>query len=208
MNIGIIGSGMIGGTVGPLWAKAGHRVLYASRHPENLAQLVRDTGHGARAGSPAEAAAFGEAVLLAVPFGATPDLGKAVGNALRGKVVLDAGNPYPSRDGAVATEVLKSGRGSGPFTAAALPGARVVRAFNSVYFEVLKREAHRAGDQVGVPLAGDDADALAVAEELVRDAGFDPVVVGGLETSARFDVGTPVYNTGMSGPALRRALGL
>ena len=91
MNIGIIGSGMIGGTLGPLWAKAGHRVLYASRHPETLAGLAHDTGHGARAGTPAEAAAFGGAVLLAIPFGATPDLGKTLGSALRGKVVLDVG---------------------------------------------------------------------------------------------------------------------
>jgi predicted dinucleotide-binding enzyme len=84
----------------------------------------------------------------------------------------------------------------------------VVRAFNSVWDKTLAKEAHRAGERVGIPLASDDAEAMRVAAQLVRDAGFDPVEVGGLGTAKRFDVGTPVYNTGMSGPAVRAALGV
>jgi predicted dinucleotide-binding enzyme len=89
-----------------------------------------------------------------------------------------------------------------------LPGVRLVRAFNSVYFKTLQTEAHRAGERVGIPLAGDDAAALDAAARLVRDAGFEPVVVGALARARSFDPGTPVYNTGMSGGDLARALGV
>jgi hypothetical protein len=79
---------------------------------------------------------------------------------------------------------------------------------NSVYFKTLQSEAHRAGDQVGIPLAGDDPQALELAARLVRDAGFEPIVVGPLVSARSFDAGTPVYNTGMSGAQLARALGV
>jgi 8-hydroxy-5-deazaflavin:NADPH oxidoreductase len=208
MRIGIIGSGKIGGTVGRLWAQAGHEVFYSSRHPEELSELARRSGPNARYGSIEEAASFGEAILLAVPYGALPDLAAQVGTRLDGKPVLDAGNPYPERDGRMAQEIRDRGEGSGIATARHLSRSRVVRAFNTVWYQTLEQEAHRAGDRVGVPLAGDDRDALALAASLVRDAGFDPVIVGGLGESVRFDVGTPVYNTGMSGPEVRRTLGV
>jgi predicted dinucleotide-binding enzyme len=206
MKIGIIGSGNIGGALGPLWAKAGHEILYASRHPERLGPLVAATGHGARAGTVDEAAQFGDAILLAVPFHATPELGARLGPALAGKPLLDTGNPSPGRDGDMARRVIESGRGSGVASASFIPQAKLVRAFNSVWSETLKKEAHRKGDRVGIPLASDHASALEVAARLVRDAGFEPVIVGGLEQARRFDVGTPVYNTGMSGAELARAL--
>jgi 8-hydroxy-5-deazaflavin:NADPH oxidoreductase len=208
MKIGIIGSGHIGGTLGPLFARAGHQVFYASRHPEQLAALVKRTGAGAQAGSIEDAARFGDAALLAVPYGVMPDLGPLLAPLLRGKLVLDAGNPYPERDGQLATDVLASGQGSGVGTARYLPGARLVRGFNTVWSRTLEKEANRAGDRVGIPLASDDAAALEEAARLVRDAGFDAVPVGPLASAARFDVGTDVYNTGMSGPEVRRALGL
>lgn len=127
---------------------------------------------------------------------------------IAGQVAIETGKPYPARDGALAEAVIAGGLGTGVFALEHLPGARVVRGFNSVWDQTLVKQAHRAGDQVGIPLAADDAEALAVAAGLVRDAGFDPVVVGGLAEARRFDVGTPVYNTGMSGPELRRALGV
>jgi 8-hydroxy-5-deazaflavin:NADPH oxidoreductase len=201
MRIGIIGSGNIGGTLGRLWVRAGHEVMYASRHPETLSDLVTSTGKGARSGTSEEAARFGEAVLLAVPYAALPAVGQTIAPALA------AGNPYPERDGEVATRVIASGRGSGVASAGYLPGAIVVRAFNTVWSRTLEKEAHRQGPRVGIPLASDDPGALELAAGLVRDAGFDPVVVGPLETAARFDVGTPVYNTGMSGAEVRAALG-
>jgi 8-hydroxy-5-deazaflavin:NADPH oxidoreductase len=208
MRIGIVGSGMIGATLGEPWVKAGHEVLLSSRHSEALKPLVERLGERARAGTPEEAAAFGEAILLAVPFNAAAALGVSLAPVLAGKVVLDAGNPYAGRDGAAAEDVARVGRGSGQWTAQHLPGAQVVKAFNTVYFKTLATTAHRAGDRVGIPLAGDDAVALDVAVQLVTDAGFDPVVVGALDRAKDFDPGTPVFNTGMSGPELRRRLGV
>ena len=104
--------------------------------------------------------------------------------------------------------MLDSGLGTGYWSALWLPGARLVRAFNSVWDRTLAREAHRAPPRVGVPLAADDTGAAEIATGLVRDAGFDPVLVGPLSRAREFDVGTPVYNTNMSGPEVRRALRL
>jgi predicted dinucleotide-binding enzyme len=85
---------------------------------------------------------------------------------------------------------------------------RIVRAFISVWDRTLATEAHRAVPRVGIPLASDDGEALSVAATLVTDAGFDPVIVGSLNRSSEFDFGAPVYDTGMSGPDLRKALDL
>ena len=190
---------MIGGTVGGLWAKAGHRVRFATRHPESLGPLIAEAGPNASAGSPEEAARFGEVVFCSVPYGAWPSLAPAIAPLVAGKVVLDSANPYPRRDGDFARQAIAAGEGAGVPVARLLPGTRVARAFNSVYFKTLQTEAHRAGDRVGIPLAGDDAAALDIAARLVRDAGFEPVVVGPLASARFFDPGTPVYNTGMSG---------
>jgi predicted dinucleotide-binding enzyme len=89
-----------------------------------------------------------------------------------------------------------------------VPGVWIVRAFNSVWDRKLTPEAYRAAPRVGIPLASDDGEALEVAATLVADAGFDPVIVGSLDRSREFDFGAPVYDTGMSGPDLRKALGL
>ena len=208
MDIGVIGAGMIGGTVGGLWAKAGHPVRFATRHPQSLGPLVADAGPNASAGSPEEAARFGEVVFCSVPYGAWPSLALAIAPLVTGKVVLDSANPYPRRDGDFARQAIAAGEGAGVPVARLLPGALLVRAFNSVYFKTLQTEAHRAGDRVGIPLAGDDPAALDIAARLVRDAGFEPVVVGPLASARFFDPGTPVYNTGMSGADVARALGV
>ena len=208
MKIGIIGSGHIGGTVGRLWASAGHEVCYGSRHPDELRTRLRSQSVPARVGTVEEAAAFGDAVFVAVPYGSWPELAQTIGHALAGKVVMDAANPYPQRDGAIAQQAIDAGEGSGVPIAALLPGARLVRAFNSVFWRTLESEAHRKGERVGVPLAGDDAAALDVAARLVTDAGFDPVVVGPLVRARDFDPGARVYNTGMTAAQLRAALDL
>jgi 8-hydroxy-5-deazaflavin:NADPH oxidoreductase len=208
MDIGVIGAGKIVGTVGVLWARAGHQIRFATRHPESLGPLVAEAGPKASAGSPEEAARFGEIVFCSVPYGAWPMLAPALQPLVSGKVVLDSANPYPGRDGDFARAAIAAGEGAGVPIARLLPGARLVRAFNSVYFKTLQTEAHRAGERVGIPLASDDAAALDAAARLVRDAGFEPVVVGPLESARSFDPGTPVYNTGMSGAELARALGV
>jgi 8-hydroxy-5-deazaflavin:NADPH oxidoreductase len=203
MRIGIIGAGMIGSTMAKLWAAAGHTVMIASRHPDELAPLVEKLGRNASAGAAVDAAAFGEAVLLTVPLGALPQLASDLGPSLAGKVVLDTGNAYEKRDGAVAREASQHPSGSAGWAASLFPDARWVKAFNTVYFKVLEREAHRSGDRVGIPLASDDRSALDVAVELVRDAGFEPVIVGPLARGREFEPDTPPYNTGMTATDLR-----
>ncbi|WP_159349679.1 NADPH-dependent F420 reductase [Roseomonas harenae] len=204
--IGIIGSGRLGGTAGTLWARAGHPVLFSSRHPERLKELVEAAGPNARAGLPAEAAAFGEAVLVAVPYGARPEVGRELSGALRGKVVLDACNAVVARDGAVGQAAIE--RGIGLASAEHLPGTRLVRAFNTLGSRVLAEQANRAGARVAIPIAGDDPAALEVASALVRDAGFDPVVVGPLARSTDFAMGARGYGQVVPAPELRRILGL
>ena len=206
MRIGIVGAGMIGSTLSKLWADAGHEVRLASRHPENLQPLLERLGKRALAGTPAEAATFGEAVMLTVPLAAIPDLARDVAPLLVGKVVLDTGNAYEQRDGEAARQASRHPQGSAGWAAAMFPGARWVKALNTVYFKVLESEAHREGDRVGIPLAGDDREALETASRLVRDAGFDPVIVGALARGKEFEPGTPPYNTGMSGRDLRQIL--
>ena len=204
--IGIIGSGNIGGTFGTLWAKAGHPVLFSSRHPETLKSLVEAAGPLARAGTPAEAAAFGQAVLVAVPYAALSGIGRELGPALSGKVVLDACNAVPARDGDIAATAKE--KGIGLLSAELLPGTRVVRAFNTMGYRVFQAQAHREGDKLAVPIAGDDPAALQVASALVRDAGFEPVATGGLATASQFAQGGPGYGQQVTARELRGRLGL
>jgi 8-hydroxy-5-deazaflavin:NADPH oxidoreductase len=208
MNIGIVGSGRIGGLLGKLWAAAGHQVLFSSRHPGQLDDLVAATSGNASRGTVAAAIAFGEVILLSIPYGLIEEFGKEHGKQLAGKIVIETGNPYPERDGPVAHDVRSSGLGTGVWSARWLPQCRLVRGFNTVWDKTLAREAHRPEPRIGVPLASDDQDAMRTVAELVRDAGFDPVVVGPLARAREFDVGTPVYDSNLSGPDVRRALGL
>jgi len=206
MRIGIIGAGMIGSTLAKLWVDAGYEVRLASRHPESLKPLVEKLGARASAGTPLEAATFGEVVMLTVPLKAIPDLARDVAPALKAKVVLDTGNAYEQRDGESARQATRHSQGSAGWAAAMFPGARWVKAFNTVYFKTLESEAHRKGDKVGIPLASDDRDALETAAKLARDAGFDPVIVGPLARGKEFEPGTAPYNTGKSGSELRKVI--
>jgi len=206
VKIGIIGSGHIGGTLAALWVQAEHEVLISSRHPEELQALARSLGPRAHVGTPREAALFGPVVLISVPYGALPQIGRDLRTELSGKIVLDTGNPYPQRDGEMALAARREGTGAA--SAQFLPGVRLVRAFNAINSGDLKSEAHRQGEPIAIPLAGDDAQALEVAQQLVRDAGFAPVVVGPLSRAREFDVGTAVYTRLLTAPQLRQALGL
>lgn len=206
MKIGIVGSGRIGGTLGELWVKAGHEVLFSSLDLEHDKALAARLGPTARAGTPREAATFGEVMLISVPYSALPQIGRDLAGEIKGKVVLDTCNPIPRRDGDMAVEAQT--KGTGVASAHHLPGARLVRAFNSVGASSLRSEAHRAGERIAIPLAADDKGALEVALRLVQDAGFEPVVVGPLARAREFDVGTPVYAKALTARELRRGLGI
>lgn len=206
MKIGTIGAGHIGSTIGALWIKAGHPVLFSSRHPEELKDLIAGLGPLAQAGTVDQAIAFAEVVFIAVPYGALPGIGKDYGKQLSGKIVLEADNAVAARDGAIADEVERDGIGI--TSQKYLPGARLVRAFNTLSYKIFESEANRAAPRLGVPIAGDDPEAMQVAAGLVRDAGFDPVEVGKLADASRFQRGGPGYGQNVSADELRQKLSL
>jgi hypothetical protein len=206
-KIGIIGSGKIGGTIGGLWVKAGHSVFFSSRHPEELKDLVSGLGSLAQAGTVAQAVAFGDVIFVAVPYKALPEVGKENAAGLKGKVVLDACNAVAGRDGQeLADEVERDG--IGVVSQKYLPGARPVRAFNTMGYGVFAKEAHRPDPKLAIPIAGDDPEAVQVAAGLVRDAGFDPVVVGKLADARRFQRGQSGYGQQVSAAELKQKLSL
>ncbi|MDB5801149.1 MAG: oxidoreductase [Rhodocyclales bacterium] len=206
LPIGIIGSGREGGAIGSLWVKAGHPVLFSSRHPEELKDFVAGLGPLARAGSVADAIRFGEVMFIAVPYAALPEIGRDFGAALNGKIMLDACNAVASRDGDIAQEIERNG--IGVTSQKYLPGTRLVRAFNTMSYMIFAREANRPEPRLAVPIAGDDPEAVRVAQTLVQDAGFDPVVVGKLVDAARFQRGAPGYGQSVTAAELRKTLSL
>lgn len=206
MKIGFIGSGNIGGAIGELMARAGHEVFFSSRNPDNLKPLVARVGPRAHAGTVKEAIAFGDVVFIGVPYSSMPQIGQDYAAALKGKIVMDAGNPNPRRDGAIAEAAVA--KGAGIATQEHLPGARIVRAFNQLNNKVFLSEAHRAGEKVAVPLGGDDKEALAVVTRLVTEAGFEPVIVGSLAQSKSFDSSAPIFLKTLTARELRVALKL
>jgi 8-hydroxy-5-deazaflavin:NADPH oxidoreductase len=193
MKIATIGAGREGGALGTLFAKLGHPVMFSSRHPEELKGLVAAAGPTARAGTTAEAVAFGEVIFLVVPYTAVEQIGKDFGQALATKaLILDVSNPIPARDGQeIVTQVAAQG-GPGLVTKKLLPGARVVRAFNALNYATLEQNAHRPGEPVGVPIAGDDPKAIDLASRLIKETGFEPVLIGGLAKGKYLVPGTPL----------------
>lgn len=191
LRIGIIGSGRVGSALGTSWAKAGHTVMFSSLDIEHDRKLAAAVGANARAGTPREAATFGEILLVSVPYGALPQLGKDLGAQLKDKAVIDTCNPFPHRDGEIANWARE--KGAGVASAELLPGARIVRAFNAVGAARMAEAAGRQGPRSGMPMAGDDAAAIALASRLVRDAGFEPVLVGTLAAMGKHLMpGTPL----------------
>lgn len=189
VKIGIIGSGKVGSGIGAVWVKAGHEVMFSSRHLEDDQALAAELGAGALAGTPQQAAAFGEVLMIAVPYGALPDLGKDLAEEIKGKVVIDTCNPFPNRDGEIADWARE--KGIGLASAELLPGARIVRAFNAVSAARMG-SVYREPGQLGMPIAGDDADAVEIASNLIREIGFEPVLVGGLDKGEYLVPGTPL----------------
>jgi 8-hydroxy-5-deazaflavin:NADPH oxidoreductase len=208
MKIGVIGSGRIGGALGEFWVRAGHEVMFSARTLEEVNSLLARLNLGPRAiaGTPREAAAFGEVVLISIPYAALPQIGRDLAEELKGKVVLETGNPYPQRDGPMAYDARS--RGTGVTSAEFLPGVRLVRAFNSVGDVQLRNQMTRSRERIAIPLAADDPEAMKVAARLVEDAGFEPVVVGSLARAKEFDFGTKVYGEAFSARQLRWHLGI
>ena len=194
MRIGVIGAGNIGSNLATLLANAGHEVIISnSRGPETLLDLVDEIGANARAGTIEEAADFGEVVFEAIPFGRYQEL---PADRLRGKVLVDASNYYPQRDG----EIDLGGLGSSEAISRHLTGARVVKAFNTIYYERLANEGRPDApveDRLVVFVAGDDEEAKEIVSGLIEEIGFAPVDTGTLEEGRKQQPGSPIYNVPM-----------
>lgn len=190
MKIGTLGSGRVGSAIGGAWVKAGHEVMFSSLDLEADRKLAASLGGGARAGTPREAAAFGEVLLVSVPYKAMPGLGKDVGDLIKGKIIIDTSNPIVARDGDMAVAARE--KGAGLASVEFLPGTRIVRAFNAIGAARMGEAAGKS-ERVGMPIAGDDPDAIRVASALVREVGYEPVLVGSLASMGRYLIpGTPL----------------
>jgi predicted dinucleotide-binding enzyme len=184
MRIGVLGSGLIGGRLGTIFARAGHEVVFTyARKPEKLKRLASESGHGARAGTPAEAAEDAEVLLLAVHWSRIDDVLEKAGD-LAGRVVLSCSLPMNADDSALLVAHTSSGA---EMLAKKIPRARVVSAFNTVPSEVLSGvfESRRRTPRPSLVYCGDDRKAKEAAAALIRDAGFEPLDAGPLR-SARF----------------------
>jgi predicted dinucleotide-binding enzyme len=184
-----IGSGNVGSALGRVWARAGHEVMFSSRNVDHDRKLAAEVGANARAGTPEQAAAFGEVLVFAVPYRALPELGQSLAKYIDGKVVIDACNPFPHRDGEIAERARAEG--AGRVSAQLLPGARIVRAFNAVGAARMG-QAHETPGRIGMPIAGDDPQAIEVASRLIREIGYEPVLIGPLEKGKYLMPGTPL----------------
>jgi 8-hydroxy-5-deazaflavin:NADPH oxidoreductase len=207
MKIGIIGSGHIGATAARLFARAGHEIAISnSRGGAGLEELVAELGRGARATGIEEAARFGEVVLVAIPFGKYETL---PAGAFEGKVVVDANNYYPNRDGNFPA--LDGGETtSSELLAGRLRGARVVKGFNTIWFEHLARQGDASlpvEERRAIFIAGDDEDAKRTVSRLVEEIGFAAVDTGTLgEGGRRQQPGAAVYNRELTAREAARVL--
>jgi len=207
MKIGVIGSGNIGGNLGKHWAKAGHEVWFSSRHPEELKDLVREAGANARAVSVAEAwEANADAYLLATPFWAVDKTAELYAGEYKNKVIIDATNPYPERDGEMAQEVRDGNLNSSEYVATRFNTARTAKAFNTIHAEDLKNNAFRESGKMAVPFAAQDQRSREVAERLISDIGFEPVYAGDLAATNAMEVDHKVYGKSVSASEMRDLL--
>jgi predicted dinucleotide-binding enzyme len=200
MKIGIVGSGHIGGTLAKLFAGAGHEVTMSSRHPEQLKEHAAEIG--ASIGSIADAAAFGEVVVFSVPWGTKEQAAELTG-PVNGKIVIDTTNPYgPNGPMDLGDDT------SSEIVARLLPGARTVKAFNTITYSDLQTQGKSDSEgRRAIPLASDDADAKAQIAQLIAEIGFDPVDTGSLRDGGRKQQpDAPIYNNNLTADDVKALL--
>ncbi|NDL63669.1 NADPH-dependent F420 reductase [Acerihabitans arboris] len=203
MKIGIIGAGFIGRAIARLAVDQGHEVMVSnSRGPHTLTSLVASIG--CLTGSAEQAAAFGEVVVVAVPLKNYREIPVA---PVAGKVVLDANNYYPERDGHMP-ELDNHSTTTSELLARHLAGAKIVKAFNSIRVNDLERDGLPAGTpgRRALPISGDDAAAKRTATALIEQFGFDAVDAGPLAEGWRFQRGRPMYCERFDIAGLQKAL--
>jgi NADPH-dependent F420 reductase len=180
--IAMIGTGSVGGALGPRFAGLGERIVYGSRTPESerVAALVERTGAGTKALAPDAAARACDTIVLAVPWFAVEATVRSFGN-LDGKLIVDVTNPLGVQDGVVVAADIPANSGA-EFVQSLAPNARVVKAFNTIYYTVMA-VPETAGGPVSVLISGDDAGAKARVAKLASGIGLEPVDVGALRTA-------------------------
>jgi 8-hydroxy-5-deazaflavin:NADPH oxidoreductase len=205
MNIGIIGAGMIGGTLARRLAQLGHQVAIAnSRGPETLRDLASEVG--ATAVTALDAARSRDVVVITIPERAVPDLPRDLFAGVPADVVvIDTGNYYPTRDGRIAA--IEQGQPESAWVAGQI-GRPVIKAFNNIYFKSLLENGRPKGapDRIALPVAGDPFDAREKVLRLVDALGFDPIDAGGIDESWRQQPGTPCYAVDHNAAQLKVAL--
>ncbi|WP_452219276.1 NADPH-dependent F420 reductase [Lacinutrix undariae] len=207
MTIGIIGSGHIGGNLGKHWAKAGHQILFSSRHPNELTPLVNATGNQAKAVNINEAfEANADVYLLATPFKAIDNIAELYAGTYANSIIIDATNPYPERDGTMAQNVREANYNASEYTAMKFNTARTAKAFNTISSEYLKDYAFKVEDKIAVPFAAQDQKSKAITQTLIEDIGFDAVCVGNLSDSKIMDPEEEIYGMSVSKTELLNAI--
>jgi predicted dinucleotide-binding enzyme len=207
MKIGVIGAGHIGANAARLFVNAGHEVAIAnSRGPETLDALVEDLGDNATAATVEEARDFGDVVFVSIPLGKYPELPTA---GWEDKIVIDSNNYYPERDGQIA-ELDTGETTSSEMLLRHLNGARLVKGFNTIWFEHLKTQGNidlPLEERRAIFIAGDDSEAKAVVAKLIEDIGFAAVDTGFLASGGRSQQpGTVIYNKELTAAEAARAL--
>jgi predicted dinucleotide-binding enzyme len=208
MKIGIIGAGNIGATAAKLFVEAGYEIAIAnSRGAETLQDLVADLGKRAQAASAEDAAKFGEIVFVSIPFGKYKQLPV---EALSGKIVIDSNNYYPERDGNYI-ELDEDKTTSSELLAKHIEDARVVKGFNTIWFEHLKTQGDKnlpTMERRAIFIAGDDAEAKKAVATLIEDIGFAAVDTGGLQDGGEAQQpGTAIYNQNLTAHEAEAILG-
>ncbi|MBI6701616.1 NADPH-dependent F420 reductase [Pseudomonas viridiflava] len=204
MKVGIIGAGNIGSTLARKLAACGHDVKLAnSKDPQSIQALANELG--ARAVTKDEAVADVDVIILSIPFAKYPDLRDTLSKASESVVVIDTSNYYPVRDGAI--KEVDDGKAESVWISEQI-GRPVVKAWNAVLSATLIEQGQPAGSssRIALPVAGDDVNAVAIAQRLVEDTGFDALATGDLENSWRQQPGTPAYCTELTLPELELAL--
>lgn len=203
MKIGMIGAGRLGMALAKRLVMAGHDVMVSNSRGRDA---VAETAHaaGCLPGSAEEAASFGDVAVVTVPLKA---FGQLPAGILAGRIVVDTCNYYPNRDG-VRAELEGGGETTSGLLQKALPGARIVKAFNSVLAPHLAEGGRPTGtdDRHALPIASDDRAAADVVAALVSDAGFEPVFAGPIADSWRFERARPGYCRVLTAAQLRKAL--
>ncbi|KAB1067748.1 NADP oxidoreductase [Tamlana haliotis] len=208
MKIGIIGSGNLAGSLGKCWEQIGHEVLFGTENSDHLQSVLNAVGKkNAVVFSVNDVfEANADAYLLAMPFKSIEKLAERYAGTYEGKIIIDATNPDPDLDGAIADEVLKANYNASEYTAVKFSTAKIVKAFNTIAPEDLETETFRSHHQIAIPYAVQDAESKHVVEKLIQDIGFDAFYIGDLSHTNIMDPHQALYRKSLERPELKRLI--